>query len=64
LAIAEELLRNPRPGSRIAAAKEYGVDLTLLIEKIRLSPAERVRRMQDVIEVAQQVRGAARRRQK
>ncbi|SPE33481.1 hypothetical protein SBA3_200033 [Candidatus Sulfopaludibacter sp. SbA3] len=64
LAAAEEKLRNPRPGSRIAAAQEYGVDLTLLIESLRLSPAERVRRMQDVIEVAQEVQGAARRRKR
>ena len=26
---ASERLRNPPPGSRIAAAKEYGIDLTL-----------------------------------
>ena len=64
LAIAEERLRNPRPGSKIAAAKEYGIDLTLLIEKLRLSPAERARRMQGVIELAEEVRGAARRSKK
>jgi hypothetical protein len=64
LAIAEERLRHPRPGSKIAAAQEYGVDLTLLIENLRLSPAERVRRMHDVIQAAESVRGAARRRQK
>jgi hypothetical protein len=64
LAIAEERLRNPRPGSKIAAAKEYGIDLSLLIENLRLTPAERARRMQDVIDVAEQVRGAARRSKK
>ena len=55
-------LRNPAPGSRIEAAKKYGVDLTLLIEQLKLSPAERVARMQKATEVAEQVRGAARRR--
>jgi hypothetical protein len=60
LAIAEERLRNPRPGSKIAAAKEYGIDLTLLIENLRLTPAERVRKMHDVLLVAEQVRGVAR----
>jgi hypothetical protein len=44
LALAEERLRHPLPGSRIAAAQQYGVDLTLLIENLRLTPAERVRR--------------------
>jgi hypothetical protein len=31
LARAEARLRNPAPGSRIEAAKKYGIDLTLLI---------------------------------
>jgi hypothetical protein len=61
LARAEDLLRNPRPGSRIEAAQKFGIDLTLLIEKLRLSPAERVRRMHDAANAAEQVRGAARR---
>ena len=37
-ALAESRLRNPAPGSRIEAAKEFGVDLTLLIEQLRLDP--------------------------
>ena len=39
----EEKLLHPPPGSRIAAAKEFGIDLTLLIENLRLTPAQRVR---------------------
>jgi hypothetical protein len=61
LARAEEKLRHPLPGGRIEAAQRFGVDLTLLIEQLRLSPAERVRRMLAAAEVAGQVRGAARR---
>jgi len=61
LARAEDRLRHPRPGSKIEAAQRFGIDLTLLMEKLRLSPAERVRRMHDVIQVAESVRGAARR---
>jgi hypothetical protein len=61
LALAEERLRHPRAGSRIAAAQHYGVDLSLLIENLRLTPAERVRRMHDVIVTVDQVRGVARR---
>jgi len=60
LARAEDRLRHPRPGSRIEAAQKFGVDLTLLIEKLRLTPAERVRRMHDAANAAEQVRGAAR----
>ena len=62
LAVAENRLRHPRPGSRIEAAQKLGVDLTLLIEKLRLSPEERIRRMHDAANAAEQVRGAARRR--
>ena len=62
LARAEERLRHPRPGSRIEAAQKFGVDLTLLIEKLRLSPEERVRRMHDAANAAEQARGAARRK--
>ena len=60
LARAEGRLRNPRAGSRIEAAQRFGVDLTLLIEQLRLSPAERVRRMHEAAQAAEQARGAAR----
>jgi hypothetical protein len=62
LARAEERLLNPVPGSRIAAAKDYGVDLGLLLAQLRLSPAERARQMLEVCRLAEQVRGAALRR--
>jgi hypothetical protein len=62
LARAEDRLRNPRPGSRIEAAKNYGVDLTLLIEQLRLTPAERVRKPERATEALEKLRGIARRR--
>jgi hypothetical protein len=40
---SEEKLLNPRPGSTIAEAKDFGIDLTLLLENLRLTPAERLR---------------------
>jgi len=58
---AAEKLRHPAPGSRIEAARKYGIDLTLLIEQLRLTPEERVRKMQAASQVAEQVRGVARR---
>ncbi len=39
--LAYELITNPPPGSDIAAAKEYGIDLTLLIENLARTPTER-----------------------
>ena len=59
---AEGRLRRPRPGSRIEAAQRYGVDLTLLIENLRRTPAERAERMLELCRLAQEVRGAARRK--
>ena len=59
-AIAEIRLRNPLPGSRIEAAKRYGIDLTLLIEQLRLTPGERVRRMQLLAQTVEKARGTVR----
>lgn len=42
----EERLLNPKPGSKLAAAKEFGIDLTLLIGTLRLTPNQRVKNMQ------------------
>ena len=61
---AEHRLRHPAPGSRIEAAKKYGIDLTLLIEQLRLTPAERVRRMHAVSKAVEETLGAARRSRK
>ena len=58
---AAEKLRHPRPGSRIEAAKNYGIDLTLLIGQLRLSPAERVDQMEALAGELEGLRGAARR---
>ncbi len=43
----EEKLLNPKPGSKIAAAKEFGIDLTLLVEQLRLTPDQRIRNLQN-----------------
>jgi hypothetical protein len=62
LKIAEDRLRNPAPGSRIEAAKKYGIDMGLLIEQLRLTPAERAEKAESASEAVQQMRGIARRR--
>jgi hypothetical protein len=55
-------LRHPAPGSRIEAARDFGIDLNLLIANLRLSPAERVTRMHEACVAAEKIRGIARRR--
>ncbi len=61
LACAEDRLLHPAPGSRIEAAKNYGVDLTLLVEQLRLTPDERARKLESASEALSKVRGIARR---
>ena len=44
-----EKLLNPRPGSKIAAAAEYGIDLSQLVVNLRLTPAERIKNNDSVV---------------
>ena len=58
LARAEYRLLHPEPGSRIEAAKKYGVDLTLLVEQLRLTPEERGRKLESASEALAKLRFA------
>jgi hypothetical protein len=42
---ALHLIARPPRGSKLAAAKKYGVDLTLLIENLSLTPTERAKKL-------------------
>jgi hypothetical protein len=57
---AEERLLNPPPGGRIEAAREYGVDPTLLVERLRKTPEERVRDLQRAVNTPEALRGKGR----
>lgn len=57
---AEDRLQHPAPGGEIAAAQDFGVDLSLLIERLRRSPEERLLDLQEVMEFHEQIRGAVR----
>jgi hypothetical protein len=57
---AEARLRNPAPGSRIEAAQKYGISLSLLIEQLRLTPAERALKLESASISLEKVRGIAR----
>jgi hypothetical protein len=56
---AEQRLLHPEPGSRCAAARDFGIDLTLLLEQLRLTPAERAERMAEACELVSELRGRA-----
>ena len=45
----EDLLLNPPPNSKIAQAKEFGIDLTLLLRNLRLTPQQRVDELQQAM---------------
>ncbi len=42
----EEKLLNPRPGSKIADARDFGIDLTLTVSQLRLTPQQRIDNLQ------------------
>lgn len=44
-----QLIMNPRPGSKVAAAKEFGIDLTLTLGQLRKIPQERVENQQSAM---------------
>lgn len=56
---AEERLLNPSPGGRIEAARAHGVDLSLLVERLRKTPEERVRDLQRALYDMEAVRSKA-----
>jgi hypothetical protein len=56
----EEHLLNPPPGSAAARAREFGIDLTLTLQRLRLTPDERVRQLQRAMIEAAAIRGRAR----
>jgi len=57
----EEKLLNPKPGSKIAEAEAYGIDLTQLVENLHLSPAQRIKNNDDVVNSVQKFAEAMRR---
>ena len=56
---AEERLLNPPSGGRIEAARAHGVDLTLLVERLRKTLEERLRDLQRAINDIEAVCGKA-----
>jgi hypothetical protein len=53
-----ELITNPPPGSKIAAAKEFGIDLTLNLRSLTLTPAQRAEEMERALEFVQALQRA------
>lgn len=60
IADREQLLRDPQPGTAAAAARDFGIDLTLTIEHLRLSPEQRIRRLDSLREGIRKIKAALR----
>ena len=56
----EDYFLNPPPGSAAARAAEFGIDLTLTLENLRLTPEERVRKLDNFIKSVEKLRKAVR----
>ena len=55
----EEHLLNPPPGSAAARARDFGIDLTLLIQRLKRTPQERLDDLQRVMRSFEEVRKSA-----
>ncbi|GAC1537678.1 MAG: hypothetical protein NVS2B17_10640 [Candidatus Velthaea sp.] len=53
-------LLNPPPGSALARARDYGIDLTMLIENSRLTPSERIEKAMRAQQSVEELRKARR----
>jgi len=56
----ERYFLNPPAGSAAARAAEFGTDLTLTLEHLRLTPEERIRKLDNFIEGVAKLRASAR----
>jgi hypothetical protein len=56
----EDYFLNPPPGSAAERAVEFGIDLTLTLENLRLTPEERIRKLDDFIMGIARLKASAR----
>jgi hypothetical protein len=56
----EERLLDPAPGSKIADARDFGIDLTLIVENRRLTAEQRIEKLQQAMSGLDELRRLAR----
>lgn len=56
----EDYFLNPPPGSAAERAAEFGIDLTLTLENLRLTPEERIRKLDEFIESVAKLKASVR----
>lgn len=52
------LINHTLPGSKIAAANEFGIDLTLLVQRLEMTPTERLQELEAAQTFGQELRRA------
>ena len=56
----EDYFLNPPAGSAAARAVEFGIDLTLTLGNLRLTPEQRIRKLDDFIQSAAKLKASVR----
>jgi hypothetical protein len=56
----EERLLSPAPGTAAARARDFGIDLTLTVANLRLTPQQRLERLEAKREFVRKIREAMR----
>jgi hypothetical protein len=52
-------LIDPKPGTAAAAARDFGIDLSLTVENLRLTPEERIKKLDEVQSSLREIRKAS-----
>jgi hypothetical protein len=51
-------LIDPKPGTAAAAARDFGIDLSLTVRNLRLTPEERIKKLDDIQASLKEIRKA------
>ena len=57
---AERWLIEPRPGTAAARARDFGIDLSLTVSNLRLTPEERIRQLDSHVDGMRELRRSLR----
>ncbi len=57
---ARHRILNPAPGTSLANARDFGIDLTLILRNISLSPEKRLEKAERTMRFAHELRSARR----
>ena len=56
----ERGLIEPKPGTAAAAARDFGIDLSLTVSNLRLTPEDRIKQLDEYVSATQKLRRSLR----